>query len=77
MVLRLAAWRLTHGPRPEPPLPALPAEDGLCALLAHAQALGLPQRDPWDVPDLEQETSFSALLREARLAAREQEGQAC
>jgi hypothetical protein len=51
-------------------------QDGLCARLQEAAALGLPSRDPWDLPDLEEETAFSQLLREARQWQREQAGEA-
>jgi hypothetical protein len=71
MVLRLAAWRLHHGPRPLPDL----GEEGLAALLQRAQALGLPSRDPWDVSGL-QETSFTPLLREAMAWREAPEGEA-
>jgi hypothetical protein len=78
LLLRLAAWRLTHGPRPEPPLPDLPEDAGLCALLQHAEKLCsrglLPTRDPFDTDGLE-ETGMGRLLKQAREWMAEQEGQ--
>jgi hypothetical protein len=49
--------------------------DGLSSLLAAAEALGLPQRDAWDMPDLEEEGPFGRLLAEARALAKAQEPQ--
>jgi hypothetical protein len=75
-LLRLAAYSLHHG---VPPLPPLPEEDGLYALLRHAELLRqrdlLPPRDP---AALEAGTGpFAQLLREARAwTQREQEGRA-
>jgi hypothetical protein len=58
------------------PLAALLKKDGLSNLLAYAAQL--PPPDPDDLPAAaEPTTSFTALLREARLRAREQEGEAC
>jgi hypothetical protein len=68
-LLRLAAWRLTHGP---PRLPALPEEDGLCALLAHAARCGVQDLSAVGDDDLPT-TSFTALLIEARQRQRQQE----
>jgi hypothetical protein len=73
MILLLAGRRLQH--RLSHPLPDWDKQEGLCAIVQQAQALGLPSRDPWDVSGLK-ETSFSALLREAQAWQREQEGQA-
>jgi hypothetical protein len=83
-LLRLAAWRLTHGP---PRLPALPEEDGLCALLQHAALLRqhglLPPRDAEDVEAgvYEGAPGFGGLLWEARKlceshSLQQQEGEA-
>ena len=44
--------------------------EGLCALLAAARRL--PKRDPWDLPELEDDaTGLGRLLREARQWAEE------
>lgn len=53
------------------PTTAWERTQGLASLLAAARAL--PPVDPWDLPDLEQNSSFGHLLQEAR-ARQEQEG---
>jgi hypothetical protein len=63
LLLLLAGRRVQHR-LAQPPLPDWDKTEGLCALLQAAKLL--PQRDPWALPALEPETSFSPLLREAR-----------
>jgi hypothetical protein len=68
VLLALAGRRCLHR-QVHPPLPPLPEEDGLCALLQHAERLRsrgqLPTRDPFDVDGLEA-TGMGRLLKEAR-----------
>jgi hypothetical protein len=70
-LLRLAAYRLTHGPPPPPPWQET---EGLCALLDYARHL--PARGP---ADLEAGTGpFAQMLKEARAWVQaEREGEAC
>jgi hypothetical protein len=69
-LLRLAAFRLTHDPRPLPPWPEA---EGLHAVLEAARRL--PQRDPWDLPGVYQNApGLAGLLWEARQQTREGEG---
>jgi len=69
-LLRLAAYRLTHGP---PPLPPLPEEGGLCNLLQYAARYGVQPAPEVD----EYSTGLGALLYQARqMQAQQEEGHA-
>jgi hypothetical protein len=70
-LLRLAAFRLQHGPPPPPDWEQL---EGLSAILDYAKRL--PPRDPWDTDGVA-ETGMGKLLREAKAWVQaEREGQA-
>ena len=67
-LLALAAYRLRE--RRQREVPDWRFTEGLSSLLDIARRL--PQRDPWDLPDLEHDQSgLAGLLREAREQARE------
>jgi hypothetical protein len=61
-LLTLAAFRVQQRRQSQPP--DWRYSVGISSLLAAAKAL--PQRDPWDLPDLEAHDGMARLLKEAR-----------